>query len=543
MFAAGALAVMSHARALPVPRGAAIAAVADSPATRSILAVTHPDRFVVSAVDTRLDRVSFFAGSRIVGEAAVAPGSAVSQVTDFSRRSVPYGDWIAFHPLVLGALGLLFVLMAGVWPLRRARNLDVLAAVSLVAPVALLQLRYLGASVLTALPGLVWLLGRCLQWAFAERGSPPPSRPLVAVVLRSWPAARRGRALRLLLGALVLTFVMVGVSSPQPVDVLFAVMEGATRLVHGVLPYGHMPGDVVHGDTYPLLSYVVYAPLALLAPVRSTWDSVDAGLAFTALAAVGGAWLLAHPPGSAAPGCRPAEEREAGLRAALTWLAFPPLLVTVSTGTTDVLLAVLLLAAVLTWRGAGVSTGLLSAAGWFKLAPFALLPLWLAPRRGRDLMRALLGLTAVSVPLLAVLVALGGFGGPARMLRAMSFQFSRGSPQSLWSVLGLQALQPLAEATVLGLIAGAAVAVRRRPALIDDRARLAALCGAILLGLQLSADYWAFLYVAWIVPLLVLSLLDAQPAAVPQPEGAAANVRLRRVARPAFTGANIGRAT
>ena len=35
-------------------------------------------------------------------------------------------------------------------------------------------------------------------------------------------------------------------------------------LVHGTLPYGHMPGDVFHGDVYPLLSYAVYAPLALV---------------------------------------------------------------------------------------------------------------------------------------------------------------------------------------------------------------------------------------------------------------------------------------
>ena len=33
---------------------------------------------------------------------------------------------------------------------------------------------------------------------------------------------------------------------------------------------------------------------------------------------------------------------------------------------------------------------------------------------------------------------------------------------------------------------------------------MAALCAAILIGLQLSADYWAFLYLAWVMPLLAL---------------------------------------
>ncbi len=42
---------------------------------------------------------------------------------------------------------------------------------------------------------------------------------------------------------------------------------------------------------------------------------------------------------------------------------------------------------------------------------------------------------------------------------------------------------------------------------------MAALAAAILIGLQLSADYWAFLYLAWIVPLVGLSLLADRGAA------------------------------
>ena len=36
---------------------------------------------------------------------------------------------------------------------------------------------------------------------------------------------------------------------------------------------------------------------------------------------------------------------------------------------------------------------------------------------------------------------------------------------------------------------------------------MAALTAAILIGLQLSADYWAFLYLAWIMPMAGVSLL------------------------------------
>ena len=35
--------------------------------------------------------------------------------------------------------------------------------------------------------------------------------------------------------------------------------------------------------------------------------------------------------------------------------------------------------------------------------------------------------------------------------------------------------------------------------------------GAILIGLQLTADYWSFLYLSWIVPLVRVSVNRCQP--------------------------------
>jgi hypothetical protein len=212
------------------------------------------------------------------------------------------------------------------------------------------------------------------------------------------------------------------------------------------------------------------------------------------------------------------QAEEAGLRAALAWLAFPALLITASTGTTDVALAAMLAGAVLLWRRPAVCAGMLAVGGWFKLAPFALLPVRLAPLRGRRLAGALASVALVSLPLVVLLVVLGGIRGPGEMLHAMSFQFSRGSLQSAWATLGLERLQPLVEACVLGLIAAAVVALRRDPALADQPARMAALMAAILLGLQLSAVYWTFLYVAWVAPLIVLSLLS-DPSDLPAVEG------------------------
>jgi hypothetical protein len=72
---------------------------------------------------------------------------------------------------------------------------------------------------------------------------------------------------------------------------------------------------------------------------------------------------------------------------------------------------------------------------------------------------------------------------------------------------------------VLALVAAAVSMLIRDPELGRDRARVAALAAAILIGLQLSANYWAFLYLVWVVPLLCMSLLASpEPARAPVPE-------------------------
>lgn len=507
-----ALTLAHHVQTTPLPSGAAVHAVLHDRGSAALLRGAHWNQVTASGIDGQLERVSFTAGGRIVAQFAVDRSGHVVQGVNFSRVSVPYGNPGAYSPLMLLGLSVLFVLVAAVTPLRRIRNLDVAAALSLLAPVVLLQDRYLDASVLSAVPAMLYLLGRCLWTALGPERTVSPSTPLVHHLTAGWVATQRVHVMRMVLFALALIFVVVGMSSTHPVDVATAVMEGATKVVHGVLPYGHMPGDVLHGDTYPLLSYVAYAPLASVAPVHSVWDSVDGALAIAILAALVTAAAICR---QLAGGWRsrfsdlPPQASQRGLQAALTWLSFPPLLIVVSTGTTDVVLAAILLFAVILWHRPAASTAMLAIAGWFKLAPFALLPIWLAPLRGRRLGAALGGVAVVSGVMIALLLALGGIGGARAMVRAVSYQFSRGSPQSAWSALNIEWLQPIAEAGLLALIAGASVRMRTAHELARDGARVAALSAAVLIGLQLVADYWAFLYLVWVVPLLTLSLLES----------------------------------
>src|SRR5205823_1564988 len=134
---------------------------------------------------------------------------------------------------ILIGLAALFIVMTAVVPLRRIRNLDVAALCSFLAPVLLLQRRYIAASVISALPGLLYLSARCAFVALGPGTRPAEATPLYAALGRGSTVAGRIRLLRVIAIMLVLVFVMVGVSSGDVVDVISAVMEGATKLLHG----------------------------------------------------------------------------------------------------------------------------------------------------------------------------------------------------------------------------------------------------------------------------------------------------------------------
>jgi hypothetical protein len=316
--------------------------------------------------------------------------------------------------------------------------------------------------------------------------------------------------LRLGAVACALIVAMVALTSLHVLDVAYAVMEGGTAIAHGLSPYSHFGGDVLHGNTYPIGSYLLYAPFAAISPVRSQWDNADLALAVAVGATLLAAWGLARIRSGAGFRLRgrDAGAELLGLRTAIAWMTFPPLLVTVSTGTSDVVLGALLVGALVFWRRPAAGTAMLSFAAWFKAVPAVLLPLWLASRRGTALARALVGCVIVSAAMVGALLALGGVGGLGQMVDAMRFQLTRQSPQTLWNFVGSVPLQQFAQAATLALLAGGMVRVWRDRDLAADCARFSGLCAAVLLGVQISGNYWSFMYLAWVFPFLVLSLLS-----------------------------------
>lgn len=495
---------------LVVSRSQALRYALTDPASRPVLDKVRWDRLGITPLDHDEELLGFYRGPRLLVNVTVqrvrGQHAVISEVSDLSHQAYAFGSPIANDLRVLGGLTLLFVLMSAVWPLWRLRNLDVLAAASLVLSVILFNRWLLGRQVAISYAALAYLALRSVWWATRRAPAEKPSAALFDRVTELWAPVQRLRCLRLIAAATGLVVAVVGLSSPHVLDVGYAAMEGATSILHGVLPYGHVR-DVFHGDTYPLASYLLYVPAAWIAPVKTQWDSADATLIVAVGAALLAAWGMSRLMGRA--GASSVQARCTRLRSAIAWMTFPPLLVAVSTGTTDVVLAALVVWALVLWRRPTASSGVLAIGAWFKLSPVALMPLWLARLRGPALGRALGAISFVSAAMLAVLFALGGTDGPVRMVHALTFQFTRGSPHTLWGQIGSMPVQQLAQAATLALIVGSTLALRRDRSLAADLPRVAALSAAVLIGLQLSASYWNYMYLVWIAPLLAVSILGA----------------------------------
>jgi hypothetical protein len=325
----------------------------------------------------------------------------------------------------------------------------------------------------------------------------------------------RERILKTVTFATVFLGVLVTVTSTGLSDVGFAGLAGATALTHGLLPYGHITTEIVHGDTYPLLTYVLYVPFALVSPVDDSFDGMDGALHLNAICLVLTAVLVyraARRLGSA----------EAALLLALAWLAFPPVLMAASGGGNDVPTALWPALALALWHRPGWSALALGVAGWVKAVPAIALVGRLAQLRGRDLVVACVAVAAVTAAVGVALLAMGGGHGPTQMLDALRFQVERGSYHSLWRQVGSLGAQRVFEALTIGFIVASGWLVATRPELRGDLRRVAALIAADMLLVQLGANYWTPAYLSWVMPFILVGLLlppsgaAAVPSALPR---------------------------
>jgi hypothetical protein len=355
-------------------------------------------------------------------------------------------------------------------------------------------------SVPLAYPPLLYLLARMLALL---RRSPDRcrARPLRLLVPASWLAL----AVIFLIGFRV----ALDVTDSNVIDVGYAGVIGAQRIVHGKPLYGHYPSDNEHGDTYGPVNYEAYVPFEQLFGWSGTWDDLPAAHAAAIvfdLLAIALLFLIG----------RRVRGPSLGIVLAYAWVSFPFTLFTLESNSNDTLVALLVLAAVLaaTYRsrlGPPLRGAFAALAGLTKFAPLALAPLLAAHGlwdrdggvrlRVRELATFILAFLAIAA--IASIPALRHDSLHTIYERTFAYQSDRESPFSVWGLYGgLGAWQGAVQIVAVVLARGLAVIPRRA-----DIAGLAAACAAVIVAVQLGIDHWFYLYIPWFFPLVMIALL------------------------------------
>ena len=413
---------------------------------------------------------------------------------------------------VWGTLALLFA--AAFWrtdKLLSLRNLDVVALLGFLVSHGFFRDGESFWAVVLWYPPLLYLLGRTLLMGFGygEKVEKTSNLPTSALFV---------------LAALASGFVLALNLDSRVIDVGYAGVVGADRILDGTLPYGNMPDDVGTGDTYGPLNYLIYVPFNLIFGFSGQWDFLPSAHGATVFAFIIGAMALLV-----------AGWRYAGRRGAaamfFAWAIFPYTLYSTNNNTNDVIVAAIMAVGLATAtlpiaRGAAVAAGFAT-----KLFPLVLAPLWLlhdgTSRRGR-LLDFILGGVAVALLSFWVL-ALDGTPIAALKLfyeKTLAFQGERETPWTIFTQVPILAFLkgPLEFAAII-LAFVVAVFPRKRTV-----RRLAAFSTALIIAFQLTFNYWFYPYVIWFAPFAFLALLvetnektalDGEPfAAKPKKEDA-----------------------
>ena len=371
-------------------------------------------------------------------------------------------------------------------------HLDLLVLLSFSVSLAFFNHGLIDESVPLVYPPLLYLLARMLWLALRRRRG----QPLRCHVGARWLAVG--------LAVLVPLRIALNVTDGGVIDVGYAGVIGASRIAGGEPLYGGYPKEDAHGDTYGPVVYEAYVPFEQIFGWSGTWDSLPAAHAaaiFFDLLAMALLFLLG----------RRVRGPSLGIVLAYAWAAYPFTLLAMESGTNDSLVACCLLATLLC--AAPASRGALGAlTGLTKLAPLALTPLLAsealrtaAAGRRRGVALSLFALAFVVAAALAMVPALLHDSLHTIYERTLGYQLARDTPFSVWGLYGLGTLKAVLDAAVLAL-AVLIACVRRQPGI----GALAAASAAVLIAVQLSLDYWLYLYIPWFFPLVLLAL--AAPA-------------------------------
>jgi hypothetical protein len=468
-------------------------------------------------------------GSGRVSEAWTGPQVAWTMARGY--KGAFGGDELERLPVWLGFCA---VFLLGLADLRRPlslRNLDLAVLLSFSVSLWYFNDGDVFTSVPLVYPPLLYLLARMVWIGFRGR-TVPPARPV-------WPVWALAAATVFLAGFRIGLNLAAerGEDSTRVIDVGYAGVIGAHRIVNGEAPYGHMPvegnlkrcgaadseGEVRDriqtngrcessnptGDTYGPVAYYAYLPGFALFGWEGRWDELPAAH-FTAIA-----FDLLAMLGLALVG-----RRFGGTRLAVTlpfaWAAYPFTQYTSNSNSNDAIGPALLVFGF--WLAASpAGRGVFAAlSSWVKFASLIVVPLWAsypdalrwakskAVFAGAFLLASLLAFSVLLLepsPLDAARVFYN---------RTFGSQLDRESPFSIWDwgqyhAAGIPDLEVAQRVLILlvGVFALSLffVPVRKSPL------QLAALTAAALIAFELVLTHWFYLYLPWFFPFVAFVVL------------------------------------
>ena len=254
------------------------------------------------------------------------------------------------------------------------------------------------------------------------------------------------------------------------------------------------------GDTYGPLNYLLYVPFVLMFGFQGEWDFLPAAHALTLFSFVAAAMAL-FITGYRLSG------REGAAALVFAWSAFPYTVYSANNNTNDIIVAAL--AAIgLAAAASPLARGASVAAGFaVKLYPLVLGPLWISydGLKRKPIVDFVLGGAAVVLLTFWVLLLDGHPFETIQLFyqKTLAFQGDRVSPWTIYTqVPALAFLQKPITALVIFIALLVAFVPRKK-----TLRRLAALSAALVIGFQLTVNYWFYAYVTWFEPFVFVALL------------------------------------
>jgi hypothetical protein len=345
----------------------------------------------------------------------------------------------------------------------------------------------------------------------------------------------------------------LNIADAGTIDVGYASVVGADRISHGEQLYDNFPDDVSSGDTYGPVNYLTYVPFEAIWPWHGTWDDLPASHVAAVVFDLVTIALLVLLALRIRPG--PGGRRLAAVLA-FAWAAYPYTALPLETNSNDTLVAMLLVATLLVLSRPAARGLFASLTGLTKFAPLVLAPMLatyrssssnsMDPRAGcaeaggvedssppasvtgpASRSTLLFVLAFVATTALLMLWPAIDPGLPTFWDRTLGYQAGRNSPFSIWGQV--PALEPLRIA-ILVAVAALSIALAFRPRR-KSLLQVAALGAALIIGLQLTAMHWFYLYIVWFFPLLLVALCSGGES--PTPRRSRVVTRQERASEPA----------